>query len=423
MKYLALLLLIACGKSSSTSAPAAKDATSAKAGSDADVGPTIDAPPPKPTATKVVVGVHASCAVMSDHTLRCWGANDKGQLGDGTTADHPTPVTPSLVGVQDVVLGAAHGCALLDDGSVSCWGDIGFGKADHQVQPAGVPGVNDAKRLFAVGAASCATMSNGAFVCWGDIDPKGHVRLSGGTREHRVPTPGAGLDHVAVLTEAGALRDDGTVWTWGADGTPVKTGLADIVELAAAGDGVCGLTKDGDVVCTGGAPHCAAKAVKKGKPKRGGKKPPVKKPPAKKPKPEPAPAAFEKLDLPKARHLAFDVGMCVVTTTGHLQCLAANNPCELDEPWPGLSKVDVVDGHCARAMDGSVRCWQVDRKSRTVGTISGVAGATQIASSASHGCAVLGDHQVVCWGENTHGELGRGATDTTNHPEAAPVGL
>ena len=50
-------------------------------------------------------------------------------------------------------------------------------------------------------------------------------------------------------------------------------------------------------------------------------------------------------------------------------------------------------------------------------------GASQMASSASHGCALLGDHQVVCWGDNTHGELGRGAEDTASHPEAAPVKL
>ena len=414
MKYLALVFLLACGKSSKAPPPPAKDATVAKAGSDADTAPVIDAPPAKPTATKVVVGVHSSCAVMSDHTLRCWGANDKGQLGDGTTTDHPTPVTPSLVGVQDVVLGSAHACALLDDGSVACWGDIGFGKGDHQLIPTGVPGVNDAKRLFAVGAASCATMTNGAFVCWGDIDPKGHLRLSGGTREHRVPTPGSGLEHIAALTEAGALRDDGAVYTWGGDGVPSTSGLANITEIAAAGDGVCGLTKDGDVVCTGGVPHCA---TKRGKPKRKTKKP------TPRPKPEAPKPAFEKLALPPGRHLAFDVGLCVVTTTGHLQCLAANNPCELDEAWPGLSKVDTVDGHCARSVDGTVRCWEVDRKSRTVGSISGVTGATQMASSSSHGCAVLGDHQVVCWGENKHGELGRGVTDTTNHPEAAPVKL
>lgn len=421
MKYLALLLVVvACGKSSSPGAPPVKHDAAPTAGSDAAAPPApIDAAPVKPHATKVVVGTHSSCAVMSDHTVRCWGGNAQGQLGDGTTVDHPTPVQPNLVGVQDIALGAAHACALLDDGSVACWGDIGFGKAAHHLAPAGVPGVNDARRVFAVGAASCATMTNGAFVCWGDIDSQGHLRLSGGAREHRVPTPGEGMSSVVALAETGALRDDGTVYTWGADGRPALSPLADVVELAAAGDGVCGMTKAGAVACAGGTPHCAAsapkpaKAVKGKKGKRGRKAPPT---------PEPAPA-IEALALPKARHLAFDVGLCVVTATGRLQCLDSNNPCELDSAWPGLSKVDVVDGHCARSTDGSVRCWQVDRRSRTVATVSGATNAVQIASSASHGCALLADHQVVCWGENAHGELGRGTSDTGAHSEAAPVAL
>jgi alpha-tubulin suppressor-like RCC1 family protein len=113
----------------------------------------------------------------------------------------------------------------------------------------------------------------------------------------------------------------------------------------------------------------------------------------------------------------------VVTTTGHLQCLSPTNACELAEAWPGLSKLDTVDGHCARSTDGAVRCWQVDRKSRTVGLISGAAGSTQLSSGSSHACAVLAEHRVVCWGENMHGELGRGVTDTLNHTEAAPVAL
>lgn len=421
-KCLFVVLFAACSKHS-TSPPPAKDAVMPI---DAAVV-SVDAPPPapaKPHATKVVVGVHSSCAVMSDATLRCWGANGQGQLGDGTTTDHPTPVQPALTHVVDVVLGTAHACAMLDDGSVSCWGEIGFGKGDHLVQPTGVPGINDAKRIFAVGATSCATMSNGAFVCWGDIDEKGHLRLAGGARDHRVPTPGEGLAHIAQLTEAGALKDDGDVYTWGADGKPKASALSRITEIAVAGDSVCGLTKAGEVECAGGAPKCAANALKAGRPK------PAKSPKAKKgrkaPPPPPEPAATaepEKLALPKAKHLAFDVGLCVVTVAGELQCLQSTNPCELDSPWPGLAKIESVDGHCARIADAGVRCWQVDRRSRTVSTVSGVGGLQQMASSSSHGCALLKDNRVVCWGENTHGELGRGMADTQAHAEAAPVAL
>jgi len=425
VKYLAVALLLAACSKHSTSPPPAKDAPRPI---DAAVV-TVDAPPPapmKPHATKVVVGVHSSCAVMSDATLRCWGANGQGQLGDGTTTDRPTPVQPALTHVLDVVLGTAHACALLDDGSVSCWGQIGFGKADHFAAPTGVEGINDAKRIFAVGAASCATMSNGAFVCWGDIDEKGHLRLSRDARDHRVPTPGEGLGHIVQLTEAGALKEDGDVYTWGADGKPRAGALSGITEIAVAGDSVCGLTKDGDVECAGGAPKCAANAPKATRPRPGKASKGSKSKAGHRAPPPPEPtttAAFEKLALPKAKHLAFDVGLCVVTVGGQLQCLQSGNPCELDSPWPGLAKIETVDGHCARIADAGVRCWQVDRRSRTVSTVSGVGGLQQMASSSSHGCALLKDNRVVCWGENTHGELGRGMADTQAHAEAAPVAL
>lgn len=50
---------------------------------------------PQPTAEGVAtsVGGSHSCAVLSDGTARCWGDNSQGQLGDGTTADRPSPVT------------------------------------------------------------------------------------------------------------------------------------------------------------------------------------------------------------------------------------------------------------------------------------------------------------------------------------------
>ena len=81
--------------------------------------------------TKIVVGDHTSCAILADATLRCWGKNNEGQLGIGTTIDSAKPVMPNLRGVIDVVLGSAHACALLDDRSVTCWGRINFGHKEN----------------------------------------------------------------------------------------------------------------------------------------------------------------------------------------------------------------------------------------------------------------------------------------------------
>ena len=104
-----------------------------------------DAPPPRepPTATKVVVGAHASCAILSDATVRCWGGNTEGQLGDGSTRSSTTPVAPNVRGVKDLVLGEDFACALIDDTSVVCWGKIGYGKDHRLLAPAAAPGVRD----------------------------------------------------------------------------------------------------------------------------------------------------------------------------------------------------------------------------------------------------------------------------------------
>ena len=281
-------------------------------------------------------------------------------------------------------------------------------------------------------------------MCWGDIDVRGHLKLSGGSM-NRMPTPANGLDHVVAITANGALKEDGTVWFWGSDGDPVKTAMTGVIEIASTGDEVCGLRRDGSVACAGPATRCAAAApkaapkpapkpvpkkatAKKAAPKKTVKGKPVAKAPAKtttKPAAKPSESTrmlpIEVLRLPPAKHLAFDVGLCVVTRTGKLQCLAPRDGCSVDAPWPGLASVDYVIGNCARLADGNARCWSVDMKSRLVTAVAGVGGAISVAASSSHACAILGDRSVVCWGSNKFGALGRGEASEAAHPEASAV--
>jgi alpha-tubulin suppressor-like RCC1 family protein len=75
-------------------------------------------------AKKVVLGNGFACALAVDSSVRCWGDNTYGQLGDGTTEGSSLPV--QVVGLEgevaDVVAGESHACALLSSGSVKCWG-------------------------------------------------------------------------------------------------------------------------------------------------------------------------------------------------------------------------------------------------------------------------------------------------------------
>ncbi|MDB4953970.1 MAG: regulator of chromosome condensation [Myxococcales bacterium] len=443
MKALAALaLLVACGHKETP--PAAGDAAARPIDAAIRDAVEIDAPQAaaKPTVKKLVAAGASTCAVMSDKTVRCWGANGFGQLGDGGQTDAATPVTPKLRGIEDIAFGAAHACALLDDGSIACWGKIGVGKKQIAAGPTAVPGVTNAMRVFGQGAAGCATVADDSLVCWGDITAKGRIRADGGAIEFRGPTPVVGLDHVIALGANGALRDDGGVYYIGGDGEPVRTAIANAAEIASTGSTLCARLASGVVQCVGGKPLCASaveaakpeakpmKAVPKqpAKPVKGKK--PSKAPktvtkPAAKPavKPEKHDLVLETLKLPAARHLAFSVdGICVVTATGKLQCLDGGNACKADAPWPELAKLDLVSDHCARSTEGAVKCWTGDGKKRVVTTIAGAAGSSLLAAGTAHACAIVED-RIGCWGKNDHGQLGRGAVDGEAHPEAAPVKL
>jgi alpha-tubulin suppressor-like RCC1 family protein len=82
------------------------------------------------TVTDVSVGSGHVCAQYADGgTVACAGANDAGQLGDGTTTSRmTTSAVPGLFGVAQLAAGAGFTCALIDDGGVQCWGDNASGQ-------------------------------------------------------------------------------------------------------------------------------------------------------------------------------------------------------------------------------------------------------------------------------------------------------
>ena len=72
----------------------------------------------------IATGGRSACAITTTGTLKCWGNNDNGQLGDGTTTVRRSPVVVSgmSVGVRDVSLGMSHTCAVTAAGATWCWG-------------------------------------------------------------------------------------------------------------------------------------------------------------------------------------------------------------------------------------------------------------------------------------------------------------
>ncbi|MEE2035601.1 RCC1 domain-containing protein, partial [Rhodococcus chondri] len=78
-----------------------------------------------------------TCAIKAGN-VGCWGANDSGQLGDGSTGSRYAPVTVALPGAATAVTtGREHSCAVVVGGDTYCWGYNTFGQLGTGTTDAG----------------------------------------------------------------------------------------------------------------------------------------------------------------------------------------------------------------------------------------------------------------------------------------------
>lgn len=154
-----------------------------------------------------------SCAVTVSGGVKCWGANDYGQLGDGTTTGRLTPV--DVAGLPAVATAVAtgwyHTCALLTGGALRCWGrnqagELGDGTTTQRSTSAGVSGLGSGVVEIAAGPAfTCALTSAGGIKCWG-ANHKGQLG-DGTTADRLTPVDVGGLTSgVARITAGGTPR-------------------------------------------------------------------------------------------------------------------------------------------------------------------------------------------------------------------------
>lgn len=125
------------------------------------------------TATSIALGKEHSCALLMEGSIKCWGSNISGQLGNGNNTDSLLPVTVKLSNrVVSIASGAHHTCALDSLGDIYCWGDnsygqLGLGNKISRNLPYLVQGISEAKNLTARFNSTCATDSNQNGNCWG----------------------------------------------------------------------------------------------------------------------------------------------------------------------------------------------------------------------------------------------------------------
>ena len=154
-------------------------------------------------AEQVDSGSLHSCATLVDNTVKCWGYNGWGQLGIGNKMNKSVPVAVDLGNSQRVVqmdTGQDHTCAVLNDHSLQCWGgnakgEVGGGPTAHHTRPATVDlGTNVEAQYVALGKKhSCAILTDHTVKCWG---------------EHLNGSLGAGTGAFSWGDEAGEMGDN-----------------------------------------------------------------------------------------------------------------------------------------------------------------------------------------------------------------------
>jgi alpha-tubulin suppressor-like RCC1 family protein len=229
-------------------------------------------------AVQVGTGRSHACARRANGTVRCWGSNSEGQLGDGTTNPTTSGVNDVLnvTGATDLALTSSHVCVRYAAGDAQCWGSntygqLGDGTTNDHPTPIAAPVSN----VSWIGTASfsadlsgghtCAIVA-GEVKCWGD-NAVGQLG-NGTTTDSIVPVTVAGITNAVQLVmgrwHVCARHATGRVSCWGRnlDGevgnntqsvrsSPVDVGLTDVVEIGAGGFHTCAINGDRELYCWG----------------------------------------------------------------------------------------------------------------------------------------------------------------------------
>jgi alpha-tubulin suppressor-like RCC1 family protein len=446
---LALIGLVAAGASGLAMFACSGDSQSpSDGGSDvvtSDVGPTNDASGQdaqddgaadagadasavtcsvSPCTLEIAAGSDHICALLSDATVRCWGADYTGQtaqpLVDGGLYDVKPTQVQGLGPVAHIATSWFTTCALQQDGQLFCWGLNQYGGLaeptdgsyqDFSTTPVKVTLAKPIKQLVGGGYHMCALLSDDTLSCWGlnNFGQCGSGTVVDGGVVPGIATP---------TTNAG--------------------GLSNVAEIGLGSRFSCARDHDGGVQCWGfNANGMLGQGTVDTTPTHL----------------TPAPA----LVGAPVSHLCKSNGysQAVVLAAGGARAWGTNNYGQLgigpdagiaDQPTPVdvSSSTDMIDlspsyaETCALYKDGTVGCWgSVSQGQGVTGIdpvgadaafqfvprpVGGLANVVQLQNGWSHfACALKSTGELLCWGDNSYGQLGRvtsGGYDTQPAPVA-----
>jgi alpha-tubulin suppressor-like RCC1 family protein len=338
------------------------------------------------------------CVVLTDKTVRCWGDNSNGGVGQGgaLTGVVPTPKPVATLSNVTRLAGTQTGmCALLGDGSVDCWGD-------GVSTPSPKPGISGATFLGgATGTHYCAIVAGGELRCWGYND-SGQLG-SGAATAGMQNTPQAVCVPDGKTTPC--AHATGATWVRGSDNS------------------TCAVFSGGAVACWGSNSQGQL-----------GPEAPITTMPSPFPQTVPGLVA-DSVTGGNSTVCAVSAGQALCwggggDTLGSSAAGSVRQPtavctsADCTMTLMGVTSVDTFDeSACAAAAGGTVRCWgsndtdqlgdgtpHTSKSSQGyAATITLGSGAVAVASAGQSSCAVVADRAdryLLCWGEDSDGELG-----------------
>ena len=367
-------------------------------------------------------GFH-TCALTTTGAAYCWGRNDYGELGDGTTTSRAVPiaVTGGHTFVQ-ITAGHDHTCGITTTGAAFCWGLSGYGQTGSD-GPRGVPAaVAGGLQFSTIGAgdeATCGVTTSAEAYCWGF----GSYGQLGRDTTQAAPSCQAGL--VAVCAVPSRVAAD----------------LA-FAQVSPGGNVTCGQTTLGAAYCWGlnnvgqmgignntGPQECTADLSDGGPPDV-----------------EAFPCGV--VPAPVIGGIAFrtvvgmESGACGLSVTGQAYCWGSNRSGDLGAGattgpqvclvGPGgvaepcsMMPIAVAGGFvfthltaagteaCGLTNSGSAYCWGPPASPTAVP--GGLSFAT-ITAGLGPTCGLTTTGSLYCWGSNQYGELGTGSTANSGVP-------